>query len=213
MGTAIRLTQSLGLNVDPAPLVRSGQLTPKDAEARIKTFWTVYAQDLGWSVWQGLATSFPASDFTTPLIRPDSTVDASPFVPGSDNIGLSIPSHLSTSFAATCTLLLLSSRILKTNFGLRSNLTPQGRRELVAELAVQLESWYQKLPSPLVIGSSAHRGEVPPVVIALELAYQWTLILLYRPSAREAGAEDNEIAIKRLDRAATRIVRSRTRQH
>lgn len=238
-GMGLRMSTTLGLGVDCSPWKKRGLISDVLQDQRDRTFWCCFVQDKLWSLYVGRSASITESSFETPLplARPEldsvlwKPVNAG-FERPSDNsqsgasnpLAPSVfdfnhaskaqrmegaPNQITLNFEWTCRLALLAQKIMKTCYGLRSDIFSTKAQALVSDLHLQLEKWQSDLPTQLQIGAHIVLPP-PPHVIMLHCMYWFMSILLHRPFYRRqnnrVNTEVNDLAVKRCDRAATKIV-------
>ncbi|KAM0747627.1 hypothetical protein T439DRAFT_383241 [Meredithblackwellia eburnea MCA 4105] len=119
-----------------------------------------------------------------------------------------VPNRISLNFQWTCRLSILAERMMEAVYSLKANIYSAPVLERVSNLHLQLEKWMTDLPQELQISSHASRPP-PPHVIMLNAYFNFLILLLHRPyyTAHNAKhSEANEVAAKRCDKAASRIV-------
>ncbi|KAI0312453.1 hypothetical protein OF83DRAFT_1176619 [Amylostereum chailletii] len=209
-GISARISQALGLGVDCRPWVDAGFILPAGMRDRNWAFWTTFCQDTTWSLYVG-------RDFCVNSLSNHQGVSV-PFVDeepeskqwrwGPDQIDR--PSHLGRTFAATCTLLSISRKIMEVV----SNFPKLGVREeadamVIGRMDLQLSTWKDNLP-PEVDVNKTNISSALPQQLMLQMTYQWLLIVLHRPFYRRKVIKDEhgyEVDhVKNCDKAALAIM-------
>ncbi|GHJ84926.1 hypothetical protein NliqN6_1328 [Naganishia liquefaciens] len=207
MGMALRCALALGLNIDNAPMVKSGKLTEVQARERNVTFWTAVVQEGVWAPYVGRPVNIP--EHTTPIPTVDEQLDALVWTPDTvtdrDVQLKSQPTYISSAFVETVKLMEIGAKIMNTLTG------------VISEISLSLTTWYEQLPPHLVITSHSTKNLLPHILM-MHLSWSWLSVLLhrpfYRPTARLPGnppkpeqeGYNAQLAIKHCDRAALHIV-------
>lgn len=209
-GMSARMSQTLGLEVDCSEWVNLGLIDAADVRDRSWTYWTIFAQDVCWSLDVGRDFCLPAPterdlrELPLPFI--DSELDQLPF----DHVPSSVPSqpsNLYKTFASTCGLLLISRRIMGLVNGVKKTKMRQSAiEELTAEIDLQLNTWKTSLSPDLEI-TQKNKMLATPHKLMLHVAYWGNFILLHRPyfyrSPKVAHSTDMAIDHARLCRRAS----------
>ncbi|KAF6746001.1 fungal-specific transcription factor domain-containing protein [Ephemerocybe angulata] len=209
-GMSARMSQTLGLEVDCSEWVNLGLIDAADVRDRSWTYWTIFAQDVCWSLDVGRDFCLPAPterdlrELPLPFI--DSELDQLPF----DHVPSSVPSKpskLYKTFASTCRLLLISRRIMGLVNGVKKTRMRQSAiDELTAEIDLQLNTWKTSLPPDLEI-TQKNKMLATPHKLMLHVAYWGNFILLHRPyfyrSPKVAHSTDMAIDHAKLCRRAS----------
>ncbi|TBU44341.1 hypothetical protein BD309DRAFT_1080110 [Dichomitus squalens] len=227
-GMAGRMSQSLGLKIDCSPWVKQGLITQEDMLDRNWSYWTIFNQDILWSLYVGrecCVTPHPKdAQFPVPFVG--SEVDTAPWYWAPSKLPPQ-PSNVVKCFEATCDLMVIARRIFDfvwvslwisgvfpqtINVLLSNGLGPGSKREstlqTVSELDIQLNNWKDSLP-PDVDLTAASRPSALPHRLMLHLAYWWLLLLLHRPFYRRAksGSTGPDIDhVKLRNRASDNIM-------
>ncbi|EAU83894.2 hypothetical protein CC1G_11988 [Coprinopsis cinerea okayama7 len=120
-GMAARISQALGLDVDCSEWVKLHLIEETDVLDRYWTFWTIFAQDVNWSLYVGrdfcvrAPTESDFKDMPVPFV--DTEFDKLPFHHPPSNIPPQ-PGYLSKVFASTCELLVIARRIMNVVNGI-----------------------------------------------------------------------------------------------
>lgn len=204
LGMAVRMGEALGLNVDCSSWVRGGHITQQDAVDRVSVFWSIFIQDKLYALFVGRNPSIPASIVTTPLPAVDPTIDDDLWIyEGPSEQITSQPSYLSTTFVETCKASVILARILDVNYAVKASANQLNQSIQVSDIRVQLDAWYDQLPTKLRVIPSSPFNAMPHVLM-LHVSYWWFSILLHRPFYPHP--EENQIAVKRCDAATDKIV-------
>ena len=204
LGMAVRMGEALGLNVDCSAWVRTGHITQQDAVDRVSVFWSIFIQDKLYALFVGRNPSIPASIVTTPLPAVDPTIDDELWnYEGPSEQITSQPSYLSTTFVETCKASVILARILDVNYAVKATTNQLNQNIQVSDIRVQLDAWYDQLPTKLRILPSSPFNAMPHVLM-LHVSYWWFSILLHRPFY--PFPDTHQIAVKRCDAATDKIV-------
>lgn len=207
-GMAGRISQALGLNVDCSPWVKAGHITHDDMVDRNWAYWTLFGQDVCWSLYVGRdgCVPSPSDHQSLPFPFVDSEYDQLDWHYPASGIPPQ-PNYLSRTFAVTCELL----RIARTIIDVVDNLSKtRFRHEFdhshISAIDIQLSTWKEYLPDEVNITSS-NRATSTPHRLMLHLAYWWLHILLHRPFyRREHSSTIDTDHIKICNRAAENIM-------
>ncbi|GAA6023162.1 hypothetical protein JCM10207_005747 [Rhodosporidiobolus poonsookiae] len=213
-GIAIRMSQTLGLGIDATTLVRRGVITEAMRQGRDNTLWLSFIQDKLWSSYVGRAPTLLRNTLETalPVIDPD--LDRQPFVPlladvQPGTLSKPVPSMISSAFHYTCRIAVIEEKVMSIIYGLRSPHYSASVLNRVSELALELETWSSSLPVELRIAPQVTKPPAPAVIL-LSCFFHFVMILLHRPyySRFNTGSNlpINDVAIKRANASATRIV-------
>ncbi|KAH6911585.1 hypothetical protein BKA70DRAFT_860549 [Coprinopsis sp. MPI-PUGE-AT-0042] len=183
-GMAARISQALGLDVDCSEWTKMGLIEEEDVQDRYGTFWTIFAQDVNWSLYVGRDFSVRApteNDFKDmPVPYVDTEYDQIPFDHPASGIPPR-PGYLSKTFASTCELLVIARRIMSVVNGIS---TTQIRGfvvyEMISDIDVQLAGWKDSLP-PEVDLTPSTRLAATPHQLMLHMTYWWLFVILHRP--------------------------------
>lgn len=116
---------------------------------------------------------------STPLPAVDPSLDR---LQWSSNGGTQ-DSMLSTCFVETAKLVIIMQRVMISMYSPRAKVSQVARSGKISELSLALDSWLEQLPTSLCISSHPARTALPHVIM-LHLAWEWLIILLYRPIYR-----------------------------
>ncbi|KAM5530856.1 hypothetical protein V8D89_015474 [Ganoderma adspersum] len=186
LGMAGRMSQSLGLKTDCSPWVKSGLITQEDMSDRNWSYWTIFTQDILWSLYVGreccIIPQPKEAQFSVPYIGGD--IDSTSWFWGPSKMPPQ-PSNVVKCFEASCDLMFIARRIFDFLNGLSPGSKREGTLQTVSELDIQLNNWKDSLP-PEVDLTAASRPNALPHRLMLHLAYWWLLLLLHRPFYRRA---------------------------
>lgn len=209
-GMAGRISQALGLNVDCSPWVKAGHISHEDMVDRNWAYWTLFGQDVCWSLYVGRDGCVPSPSDLQSLPFPfvDSEYDQIDWHYPACGIPPQ-PNYLSRTFAVTCELLRIARKIIDVV----DNLSKTPRREFdhtpISQIDVQLRTWKEYLPDEVDI-MPANRSTSLPHRLMLHLAYWWLHILLHRPFYRREHSSRPSVVdtdhIKICNRAAENIM-------
>ncbi|KAL7424094.1 hypothetical protein Q5752_001679 [Cryptotrichosporon argae] len=195
MGMAERTAISLGLNVDCSALVRSGRMSQEEMMLRNNTFWTVFIQEQCWSIYVGRPHT--VANYNSPLPIIDTAFDQAIW-------SREDPAQhcmLSSAFVETAKLSVIMQDVMSIVYSLKADRAKLLRDAHVSALSLELDTWHEQLPSPLALTPSSTKNALPHVIM-LHLAWEWLVILVWRPFY---GGQD-ETAIRRCDRSADHIL-------
>ncbi|KAG6861013.1 hypothetical protein C0995_004866 [Termitomyces sp. Mi166 len=209
-GMSARMSQALGLSIDCSAWVKSGLITENDMFDRNWAFWTIFTQDVCWSLYVGRDFSIPF--YTTSLKRipipiVDARFDSVPWYHPPSGIAPQ-PNCLSKTFAASCELLMIARRIMDVVNGLNNaSVRHEVNHELISNIDLQLNTWKSNLSSDLDITLKS-RPTATPHRLMMHCTYWWFFILLHRPFYhRKQRPADRQIDhVKLCKRAAENIV-------
>ncbi|KAI0737804.1 hypothetical protein C8Q80DRAFT_1125251 [Daedaleopsis nitida] len=211
-GMAGRMTQSLGLKTDCSSWVKSGLITQADMLDRNWAYWTVYAQDILWSLYVGreccIVPARKERPFSVPYVG-SSELDTAMWYWAPSKMPPQ-PSYVVKTFEQTCELMVVARRIFDFLNGLGPGTKREGALQQVSELDIQLNNWKDAL-TPEVDLTAASRPNALPHRLMLHLVYWWTLLLLHRPFYRRtksasAGSGVEIDHVKLCNRASDNIM-------
>ncbi|KIY71692.1 hypothetical protein CYLTODRAFT_368800 [Cylindrobasidium torrendii FP15055 ss-10] len=182
-GMSARLSQALGLIFDSSAWVKAGIINQEDMVDRNWAYWTTFTQDVCWSLYVGrdFCVSQPVRGTIPCTVTLDKDYDRIPWIhpPGSEN---SQPSHLSSTFVASCDLMQLARKVMEVISGL--NPQSGGRGEVsdavISSLDLRMHEWKSKLPPEVELNIHT-RATATPHRLMVHLSFWWTFILLHRP--------------------------------
>ncbi|KFY36674.1 hypothetical protein V495_07690 [Pseudogymnoascus sp. VKM F-4514 (FW-929)] len=188
-GMAFRMVSDLGLHHSSGKILDLGCLTAEDLEIRRRLFWSCYFWDKAISLYLGRMPTLTELPFDhVPELLDDSAEHElwSPYYgePG----GLSqVPpspyqaktSHAISCFENSCRLSVIISNIM-TEFYCRR--TPSNVDEAFRRIRATLDDWRANSPAHLVYKpEDLPIWSPPPHILAQNLLYYATIILLHRP--------------------------------
>ncbi|KAG5653175.1 hypothetical protein H0H81_001892 [Sphagnurus paluster] len=210
-GMSSRISQALGLSIDCSAWVKSGLISEHDMFDRNWAHWTIFTQDVCWSLYVG-------RDFSIPAASVDSKRIPAPFVDAQfDSVQWYYPpsgippqaNFLSTTFAASCELLLIARRIMDVVNGLNNaSVRHEVNDELISNIDLKLNTWKSNLSADLDITLKS-RPTATPHKLMTHCTYWWFFILLHRPfyHRKQRHLSDRDIDhVKLCKRAAENIV-------
>ncbi|RDB17161.1 Nitrogen assimilation transcription factor nirA [Hypsizygus marmoreus] len=211
-GMSARISQALGLSIDCSAWVKSGLISEHDMFDRNWAHWTIFTQDVCWSLYVGRDFSIPSSmeSKRIPIPFVDSDFDSIPWHYPPSGIPPQ-PNFLSTTFAASCQLLMIARRIMDVVNGLNNaSVRHEINDELISNIDLQLNTWKSNLTPDLDITLKS-RPTATPHRLMMHCTYWWFFILLHRPfyhrRPRPLHSSDREIDhVKLCKRAAENIV-------
>ncbi|KNZ79271.1 Nitrogen assimilation transcription factor nit-4 [Termitomyces sp. J132] len=209
-GMSARMSQALGLSIDCSAWVKSGLLTENDQFDRNWAFWTIFTQDVCWSLYVGRDFSIPFSSNSLkriPIPIVDTEFDSVPWYHPPSGIA-SQPNYLSKTFAASCELLMIARGIMDVVNGLNNaSVRHEINYELISKIDLQLNTWKSSLSSDLDITIKS-RPTATSHRLMMHCTYWWFFILLHRPFYhRKHRSTDRAIDhVKLCKRAAENIV-------
>ncbi|KAH6903222.1 hypothetical protein BKA70DRAFT_603926 [Coprinopsis sp. MPI-PUGE-AT-0042] len=115
-GMSARVSQALGLDVDCSEWIKSGLIEESDVLDRYWTFWTIFAQDVNWSLYVGRdfcvrgPTESDFKDMPVPFCRFGIRPDAVPS--SADESACETGVSCQRTFASACELLVIARRIM-----------------------------------------------------------------------------------------------------
>ncbi|KAI0705745.1 hypothetical protein C8T65DRAFT_652622 [Cerioporus squamosus] len=208
-GMAGRVSQALGLKTDCSSWVKSGLITEADMYDRNWAYWSIYSQDILWSLYVGRECSLvphkKERQFPVPYVGSEIDNNAWFWAPSKMPPQ---PSYIVRTFAASCDLMVISRRIFDFLNSLGTGSKREGALQIVSELDIQLNNWKDSL-APEVDLTAASRPNALPHRLMLHLAYWWTLLLLHRPFYRRtksAGSGPEIDHVKLCNRASDNIM-------
>ncbi|KAJ7170905.1 hypothetical protein C8R43DRAFT_875329 [Mycena crocata] len=201
-GMGTRLSQALGLGMDPSAWVKSGLITTDEMLARNWAHWTIFSMDLCWTLYFG--RDFCSPLHATPLPFVDHAGDQVPWFHTPANIPPQ-PNLLSTTFATSISLLLIARKIVDVVCVIQVSLLSS-----CFICFLELNNWKSGLPPELDITLS-NRAKSTPQRLMLHLMYWWCFIVLHRPffnrRARPVQVSERRIDhVKLCKRAAENIM-------
>ncbi|KAH8085657.1 fungal-specific transcription factor domain-containing protein, partial [Filobasidium floriforme] len=222
MGQASRLSQALGLHLDPSALVESGKLSATEAKERTVVFWSTFSQETAWSPYIGRVGS--QIEYTTSLPTPDVVTNELEWTPfdGADTVRNG-SCHISTAFVETVKLLRIGQDIMNSLYSIKANVSAIGRSGLISEISLALTTWKDELPSAVILTGHSDSNAYPHIIM-MHITHMWLIILLHRPFYRKvspipgSGSEEisesvkvspcrsDGVGIQQCDRAALRII-------
>ncbi|KAF5392813.1 hypothetical protein D9757_000908 [Collybiopsis confluens] len=174
----------VGLSVDCSAWVKSGLITEHDLNDRNWAFWTTLTQEMCWCLYVGrdsnLLTSSEGNSIPVPYI--DAAYDQIPwFHPTAEREIQPQPNYLSTTFAATCELMIIAKRVMGVvNLLHVSSNRREVKDEQISSIDLQLHAWKGALPTEIDI-TLANKNTSTPHKLMMHLAFWWIFILLHRP--------------------------------
>ncbi|KDQ56260.1 hypothetical protein JAAARDRAFT_36436 [Jaapia argillacea MUCL 33604] len=213
-GISGRMSQALGLSVDCSPWVKSGLISDSDMLARNWAYWTTFSQDVCWSLHVGreFCVSEPCEKQRIPVPFVHTDFDQIPWVfPPQFHISPQ-PSMLSSTFKASCDLLMIARRIMGLLNGLNATAQYTTVLKMICEIDTQLTDWEHNLPKEVNLCHQSHRASALPHRLMLHLAYNWLFILLHRPFYRRPkmirGTDVQDVNhVKMCNSAANKILK------
>ncbi|KAF8064999.1 hypothetical protein FPV67DRAFT_1671298 [Lyophyllum atratum] len=208
-GMSARISQALGLSIDCSAWVKSGLISEHDMFDRNWAHWTIFTQDVCWSLYVGRDFSIPATSDTKRIPIPfvDAEFDSVQWYYPPSGIPPQ-PNFLSTTFAASCELLMIARRIMDVVNGLNNaSVRHEVNDELISNIDLKLNTWKSNLSSDLDITLKS-RPTATPHRLMMHCTYWWFFILLHRPFYhRKHRPTDRDIDhVKLCKRAAENIV-------
>ncbi|WVQ68001.1 uncharacterized protein L199_006207 [Kwoniella botswanensis] len=191
--TAVQTAVTLGLNVNPAYLVRYGMISPERQQQRNNTFWSVFCQDRLWGL--ALGRQPILGSFNVPLPDSQEIIKQHALISGNEDQYL-----VSLCFAETCKLSRLAGLIMEQIYGFTG---PLELSKTCNNLYHQINAWRRNLPKSLL---PLRQHSVPPQVHTLNITADLLSILSLRPlyhNILDMIAEDE--AIRSCDRHAAQI--------
>ena len=188
-GMSFRMALDLGLHLSCDELVKSGQITQDEADARLRTFWGCYAYDKSWSAYLGKPESIPAhlvEDVPWPTINAEEENEL--WVPYREETtpSLSARDSMPSSSSSTTRQIVLIQGILGSIVRNLYSASGKGQRpnysDMITKLHCELLAWLRELPSHLKVrnhGFSA--SHLLPHVLVMHILYHTATILLFRP--------------------------------
>ncbi|KAI5477156.1 hypothetical protein MNV49_006812 [Pseudohyphozyma bogoriensis] len=207
---ALRTTSVLGLNIDSAKHVEDGTITQEVKEGRDRCFYTVFVQDVLWSLAQGRFTmTFLTQDHDVRLPPIDPEEDRRPWVipeiwkptTGASERLPRGPSWTSSCFHWTVKLGRIQEAMVASIYGLKKDTWTHS----VSGITLQLEAWANELPPPLRI-THFLAATPPPAVITLQLTFERTVMLSHRPFYH-LDSPGAEFSVRKCDASALRVVK------
>ncbi|TFK25471.1 hypothetical protein FA15DRAFT_358461 [Coprinopsis marcescibilis] len=213
-GMAARMSQALGLDIDCSEWVKLGMIEEPEVLDRYWTFWTIFAQDVNWSLYVGrdfcvrAPTETDFKDMPVPFV--DSEFDQITFHHPPSGVPPQ-PCYLSKTFASACELLVIARRIMNVVNGIsKTRVRASVIDEMISDIDLQLNTWKDSLP-PEIDLTQKSRNTATPHKLMVHLSYWWFFILLHRPyfhrKTRIIHSSDKEIDhVKYCKRAAEHIM-------
>lgn len=198
-GMGFRMQIALGTDRNMKKLDKHGYLSTEEIEERAFTYYGSFIHDRGWTAYLGRSYSLPYQEVDATLPMPDRGVpagtrawvaytddDFEANVTSSSALGASLP-YETGSFKHLCQLVNLLGSVVRNLYDKAK--PPTGRlkasSDVVTELHMKLQSWYNKLPQYMRLGY----GTPPPIVLVTHMFYHAALILLFRPFVRSRRAD------------------------
>ncbi|WRT69882.1 uncharacterized protein IL334_006873 [Kwoniella shivajii] len=190
-GMAVRMADSLGLNVDSSHLVSAGKITLEKQQDRNTILWILFIQDKLQCLTVGRSPSMPMSNMNVPL-PPYISLDSG----DSSHPALGINSRFRQNVrSAMCRLSLLVGDILQKCYSPSFNRNSKKAERMKVEMNIRLDEFIPSLPPSLQLTTPLLENEAPGAVIALHIAHWFNVILLnrpfYRPNAISSGTSDD----------------------
>ncbi|GLB39659.1 putative fungal specific transcription factor [Lyophyllum shimeji] len=208
-GMSARISQALGLSIDCSAWVKSGLISEHDMFDRNWAYWTTFTQDVCWSLYVGRDFSIPSTSDgkRIPIPSVDPQFDSVPWYHPPSGVPPQ-PNFLSTTFAASCELLMIARRIMDVVNGLNNaSVRHEVNHELISNIDLKLNTWKSNLSANLDITLKS-RPTATPHKLMMHCTYWWFFILLHRPFyQRKHRPSDRDIDhVKLCKRAAENIV-------
>ncbi|KAF5384224.1 hypothetical protein D9615_003446 [Tricholomella constricta] len=192
--------------------VKSGLISEHDMFDRNWAHWTIFTQDVCWSLYVGRDFSIPSTSDAKRIPIPfvDAQFDSVPWYYPPSGIPPQ-PNFLSTTFAASCELLLIARRIMDVVNGLNNaSVRHEVNDELISNIDLKLNTWKSNLSADLDITLKS-RPTATPHRLMMHCTYWWFFILLHRPfyhrKNRPPHLSERDIDhVKLCKRAAENIV-------
>ncbi|WWC63729.1 uncharacterized protein I303_106334 [Kwoniella dejecticola CBS 10117] len=190
---AVQTSVTLGLNVNPAYLVRYGMISTERQRQRNNTFWSVFCQDRLWALAVGRQPILGA--FNVPMPDRQEILHQPNLLTGAQDQTI-----VSLCFAETCKLSHLAGMIMEQIYGLNG---PAELSKTCNNIYRQIDAWRRDLPRQLL---PLRQPSVPTQVHTLSITADLLSILSLRPlyhNILDLIAEDE--AIRSCDRHAAQI--------
>jgi hypothetical protein len=188
-GTAFRMIIDLGMHVDATMLSNIRRLSDEDIEIRRRVFWGAFVVDKIQSLYQGRPASLQDFDTKVSLTFLDQYEELEPWQPFAYTDVQSYPgspAYSVSTFTELCKLSWILNRILNKVYSERSsNRAPQELLDTLKSLDIELNEWYEALPTSLRFANAAKEITPPPHVLSLLALYNVLIILLHRPFVAE----------------------------
>ncbi|KAK7048574.1 Zn(2)-C6 fungal-type domain-containing protein [Favolaschia claudopus] len=180
LGMSIRLSLTLGLDVDATEWVKAGAISHDDMVQRVQTHWTIFEWDVVWAVHWGRDVGGPPRR-STPLPFVDDALDQMPWFHSPAKIPPQ-PNYMTLIFSKTAALSVIACKIPQTIYLLRSSsrLTSVQIAETITKIDLELNDWKSRLPPELDI-TLANRAGSTIQRLRLHLSYWSCSIVLHRP--------------------------------
>ncbi|KAK9318917.1 fungal-specific transcription factor domain-containing protein [Lipomyces orientalis] len=188
-GMAFRMVSDLGLHHSSGKIVYLGHLSAEDLEIRRRLFWSCYFWDKAISLYLGrmpALTELPCD--SDPVLFDDSTAqelwapyygDSGSTVTVSTETYPAVKSHMVSCFANSCKLAVIINQIITQLYSRRALSVTNCALRRVRD---QLDDWRANSPQYLRYDPD-NLPEIcgPPHILAQNLLYYTTAILLHRP--------------------------------
>ncbi|KAH6911911.1 hypothetical protein BKA70DRAFT_1534784 [Coprinopsis sp. MPI-PUGE-AT-0042] len=182
-GMSARVSQALGLDIVRSEWIKSCLIEESGVLDRYWTFWTIFAQDINWSLYVGrdfCARGPTESDFKDmPVPFVDSEFDQMLFHHPPTNLPAR-PAYLSKNFASACELLVIGRIMAVVNGRSKTRIRASMIDKMISDIDLQLNTWKDSLPPKVDIAPKT-RNMASPHQLMMHIAYWWFSILLHRP--------------------------------
>ncbi|CAH0055633.1 unnamed protein product [Clonostachys solani] len=187
-GMANRLLYDLGLNIDPSALPNSLRLTAEEVELRRQIYWSLYCVDKLASGYTGRVCMM--LDLQGAVNLPSSPT-ASPTSIDSDADGLARKRRLVSFHNSLISLCKILEEIFMKYAP--KNIASEDQKHAIFETCkLSLRSWFYELSEEFKFHKAATRNGVLPQVVALQMVYHTSVILLAKPFiSRHPACEDD----------------------
>jgi hypothetical protein len=199
-GMGFRMQIALGTDRNMKKLDKHGYLSTEDVEERAFTYYGSFVHDRGWTAYLGRSYSLPYQEGDNALPMPDRGIpagtrtwtaytddDFDANTMSQQSLGMCLRAETG-SFKHLCQLSNLLGSVVCNLYDKAK--PPSGKlsanSNVVTELHMSLQSWYNKLPQYMRLGCGT---SPPPIVLVAHMFYHAALILLFRPFIRPRHAE------------------------
>ncbi|KAF8310467.1 hypothetical protein DL93DRAFT_2169661 [Clavulina sp. PMI_390] len=178
-GDAIRISQTLGLHVK----IPDGLMSNDDRIERNWVFWSIFIHDKVWCLYVGRSQSLPHATLELQLRDPpvDFRLDSEPWYwTTPDGRAINQQAWLSSTFAEVVKLSRLASQIMSGVYDQHLAARLGWKIGVINRIWYDLRTWHENLKDFLKIPEPS-KAMHPAHIWMLNLAYEWQLLLLFRP--------------------------------
>lgn len=181
-GNATRMAHNLGLHLDCAAWISSGQISEHEAEVRKVTWWGCFVVDKLFSLGLGRPSSIQKSGITCPKPSVNKDEEYSPWLPTSPSHKTSLGAHSHISSVAHCVsdMMVIACEAIDVIYAPNRKSSTRDVEDIVSKADVEIRTYYARIPSYLRLPSSQKVATLPHIYL-FHIQYHAHLILLHRP--------------------------------